>query len=101
MSRAHPADLPTHRPSCVANTLTLDITRILFNQFFVPAMLIGTMRFYYFIQFFTDFDLVWGHNVSVQQNLFIFSHTFHLISMKFDVVMKQFKLNILTTFDKD
>ena len=26
---------------------------------------------------------------------FIFSHTFHLIRMKFDVVMKQFKFNIL------
>ena len=26
---------------------------------------------------------------------FIFSHTFHLIRMKFDVVMEQFKLNML------
>ena len=26
---------------------------------------------------------------------FIFSHTFHLIRMEFDIVMKQFKCNIL------
>ena len=46
---------------------------------------------------FTDLDLGWG--VTGQHKAkpigFIFSHPFHLTRMKFNVVMKQFKLNIL------
>ena len=42
-----------------------------------------------------------GHKVSAKQNLlFLFSHTFfictfHLIRMKFDMLIEQLKLNIL------
>ena len=44
---------------------------------------------------FTDFNFAWGSQG--QQNIFgfIFSHTFHFIRLKFDVVMNQFKLKIL------
>ena len=60
-------------PSYVAKTLTFNIMRNLFHHFFsylpcVYAPLTG----------------------------FIFSHTFELTRMKFDVVLKQFKLNIVT-----
>ena len=46
---------------------------------------------------FTDLDLVWGSigQCKAKPNCLIFSHTFCLIRMKFDVVMKQFKLNTL------
>ena len=41
---------PASWPSCMAKTLTLDITRKLFNQiFFICAMLVGTIGFYHFI----------------------------------------------------
>ena len=46
---------------------------------------------------FTDLDIAWGSQVGLKAKpvCFIFSHTFHLIRMKFGVVIKQFKLNIL------
>ena len=49
---------------------------------------------------FTDLDLAWGSQgqCKAKHNGFIFSHTFHLIRMKFIVVMKQFKLNVLRLF---
>ena len=65
-------------------------------DFVIPAMLIGTFDFYYFIPLSLTLTLYEGRKVSTKQNLFIgyiFSHTFHLIRLKFDVVMKQFKLN--------
>ena len=69
------------------------------TNFLIPAMLIGTIDFYDFYHFITltDLDLVWGSQVwhEVKPTGFIFSHTFHLSRMKFDVVMKQFKLNIV------
>ena len=62
---------------------------------------------------FTDLDLSWGreggrvgggggggHMFSAKQKLigFIFSRTFHVIGMKFGMVMNQFRLNILGLF---
>ena len=49
---------------------------------------------------FTDLDLDRGHKVSTKQNLLasIFLHTLQLIRMKFKMVLKQFKLNILILF---
>ena len=46
---------------------------------------------------FTDLDLAYGSQGQPEVKLigFIFSHDFHLIGMKLDMVMKQFKLNIL------
>ena len=58
-------------------------------------MLIGTIDFCYYTTF-TDLDLAWGsqgHCVPKPVG-FIFSHTFHLIRMKSDVVMKQFEQHI-------
>ena len=45
----------------------------------------------------TDLDLAWGSQSrgKIKPIGFIFSHNCDLIRMKFDVVMKQFKLNIL------
>ena len=47
---------------------------------------------------FTDLDLTWGSQSQCEAKAigFIFSHTFYLIEIKFDVMMKQSKLNILT-----
>ena len=50
---------PADWPSCVAKTLTLDVTRKLLKcsiNFFMPAMLIGTAEFSYIT--FTDLDLL-------------------------------------------
>ena len=82
------------RPSCVAKTLTLNITCQ------VSAMLIGTTDFYHFMPLSLTMTLPGVHKVSAKQKsiCFIFSHTFHLIKMKFDVVMTQFKTNILRLF---
>ena len=59
----------------------VDITWTLF----LLVMLIGTIEFYYFIPLLHKAKPV----------VFIFSHTFQLISMKFDWLLKQFKMNIL------
>ena len=65
-------------------------------NFFVHAMLIGTIDFYHFIPCPLTLTLPGIHKISTKQSIgFIFSHTFQLIRMKFDVVMKQFMLNIL------
>ena len=46
--------------------------------------------------FYTTVTSLGGHKVSVKQNLLAsFPFSFHLIRIKFDVVTKQFKLNIL------
>ena len=51
---------------------------------------------------FTDLDCALvsqgQHTAKSIRFIFFFVHTFHLIRMKFDVVMKQFKLNILRLF---
>ena len=62
-------------------------------NFCISSMLIGTIDFFHLILHSVTLAMPWGHKVSIKQNLF--SHTFHLIRMKFDVVMKHFKLNIL------
>ena len=59
----------------------------------MPSMLIGIIDFYHFIPLLLILTLFGIHKVSAKQNLF--SHTFHLIRMKFDVGMDQFKLIIL------
>ena len=60
-------------------------------------MQIGTIDFYHFYTTLTDFDLAWGSQGRRKAKYFglIFSHTFQLIRMKFDIVLKQFKLNML------
>ena len=81
----------------MAKTVMLDKTHKLFNQiFFIPAMLVGAIDFDDFVPF-TDLDLAWGSHGQhrAKPSGFIFSHTFHLIRIEFDVVVKQFKLNIL------
>ena len=64
---------------------------------FIPAMLIGTINFYHFIPLSLTLPFAGDHKVSTKQNLLasIFSHIFQLTKMKFDMVLKQFKLNIL------
>ena len=49
---------------------------------------------------FADLDLAWGSQGQRKAKPigFTFSHSLHLIKMKFDGVMKQFKLNILRLF---
>ena len=83
--------------------LMLDTTHRLFDHVFIPAILIGATVFCHFIPLLQIMTLPGGHMVSAKQNLFgfIFSHTFHLITMKFHVVMKQFKLNNLRLLESD
>ena len=51
------------------------------THFFIPAMLIGTTNFYYFIPLSLSSTLPGGHEVSSKQNC---SVSFQLIRMKFD-----------------
>ena len=73
----------------------LDITHKLFYQICSYLLFMSTIDFYHFIPL-TDLGLAWCSQGQCKANLtgFIFSDTFHLIRIKFDVVMKQFKLNI-------
>ena len=63
------------------------------------AMLIGT-DFLTSIDHFSDLDFGWGITISAESKHveFIILHTFQLVRMKLDVVMKQFKFNILVLF---
>ena len=63
--------------------------------FAIPAMLLP------FYTAFTGVDLAWGWEGQPKAKAigFIFSHSFHVISIKFDV-MKQFNLNIPVRFSK-
>ena len=59
-------------------------------------MFIGTIDFYHFIPLLLTLNLAGVHKISWKQNLLAsFSRTLQLIRMKFDLVLKQFKLNIL------
>ena len=64
--------------------------------FFTPAMLIGTIDLYHFIPLLLTLAL--PGQCKAKPLGFIFSHTFHLIRMKFDLLLKQFKLNIQILF---
>ena len=63
-------------------------------------MLIGIINFDHFVLLSLTLTLPGGNKVNTKQNLLAsfsnFFHTFHLIRMKSDAVMKQFKLNILS-----
>ena len=85
-------------PSILAKTLTLDITCELLNViFFTPAMHIGSIDFNHFVPLSLTLTFPGGHKVSGKQKhlVFIFMQSFQLIRMKFDIALKQFKLNIL------
>ena len=71
-------------------TRTLDIyTQTVKPNLFIPAMPIGIIDFYHSILL--SLTLPGGNKVSAKQNVLAsFSHSFHLIRIKFDVVMKQF-----------
>ena len=58
-------------------------------------MLIDIINFQHFIPLSLTLTLPGGHKVSsAKQNIgLIFSHTFHMVGMKSNVVRKQFKLN--------
>ena len=89
---------PAGQPSCVTKTLTLDNTRKLFSQnVSILAKLIDTINFYHLIPLSVTLALAASHKVSAKQNLVAsFSCIrFQLIRLKFGVVLKQFKLNIL------
>ena len=93
MSRVGPSVLPAGCRCSVAKTLTLCITRKLFNYFFHACQ---AFRHHCLLPFYTAFsDLDLGCLSRGQREAkhlsFIFSHTFHLIRMKFDVMMKQCK----------
>ena len=63
---------------------------------FIPAMLLGAIDFYHCMLLSLTLTLPGGHKVSTKPKpaVFVFSHTFHFIRMKFNLVVKQFKLNI-------
>ena len=67
------------------------------TNFFIPAVLIGTIDFYHFYTTLADLHLALGSQGQCKAKHlgFIFSHCFKLIGTIFDVVLKQFKLNIL------
>ena len=77
---------PAWQLSGMAKIWTLDVTYILFDRFLSYLPFYGT---------FTDLDLGSHGQQKAKPFGFIFLHTFQLISMKFDMVLKQFKLNSL------
>ena len=87
-------------PSCVAKTLALDITHKLFNLFF-PYLpyLYAPLTFTILDQFHWPWHYL-GVTRSVQSKTYwCHFHThFELITMKFDMMLKQLKLNIPTLF---
>ena len=66
---------PGSQPSCVVQTLKLDIMCKLFNQFFfffffiLPTLLISTIGFYHFVPLSLTLTLPGGHKVISKQNL--------------------------------
>ena len=96
MSRVQPASQPA--VLCVKNLNIGHYTQTVQPNFFIPALLIDTIDFYHCIPFSLTLTLSRGQ-VSLMAYAkpicFIFSDIFHLIRMKFDFVMKQFKVNIL------
>ena len=82
-------DRPDGRPSCVAKTLTLDITRILSTFFFFRTC--HSYRHHWLLPFyaiFIDLDLAWRKGVGVGSQG-------QLIRLKFDEMLKHFKLTLL------
>ena len=65
-------------------------------DFFTPATLIGTIDFYFIPHSLTLTLRERSQCQRIAKSIcFLFLHTFHLSRLKFDVKMKQFKLNIL------
>ena len=97
VSRVRPSIQPDGCPSYMAKHLMLDITYKLFNQVLsclpcLQAPLTSTIYCH-----FSVLDLSWASQGQRKAKPlgFIFFYTFQFIRMKFDVDMKQFKLNIL------
>ena len=83
---------PAGQPSCLAKFQHWILhTNCSTKCFFILAMLLGTVY-----TIFTNLDLAWESQDQhkAKPAVFIFFCTFHLIII-FDVVMEQFKLNIL------
>ena len=85
---------PASQPCSMAKTFQPKV--------FIPDMHIGTIDFHHFIPLWQILMLTGVHKVSTKQNLlasfFFLSFSFFffaLIRMKFDMVLKQLKLNIL------
>ena len=56
---------PARWPGCLAI-----LHGIIFQHFFIPAMLIGTIDFYHFVPFSLTLNLAGDQNVHIKQNLF-------------------------------
>ena len=69
----------------------LDITSKFSVNFVITAMLLGTIDFCHFISL--TLTLPGGHNVFLAS--FSRTHEFSATRVKFDLVLKQFKLNIM------
>ena len=89
--------------SCMAKTFNIGHYRQTVQpNFVIPAILVGTIDFYHGIPLLLTLTLPGGHKDSAKQDILAsFSRTLLLIRMKFDVVMKQFKLNTLRLFLSD
>ena len=84
----------------VARQKLQDYCTVLVNLSTKYVHMCHTYRLHWLLLFYTTFtdpDLGWGslHQCKVKLLDFIFSHTFQLIRLKFDLVLKQFKLHIL------
>ena len=75
---------------------TSNIILKLFSQLFFKTCHVYRHHWLLFCTTFSDLVLVWESQdqCKAKPTGFNFLHTFHLIRMKFDVVMKHFKLNI-------
>ena len=88
------------QPSCVVKTLTLYITCKLCNHIFHGMLILTDYSLLPFYTTFTMLDLARGSQGQGKTKplFFIFSQTFQLIRMQFEVVLKQFKLNVPILF---
>ena len=101
MSRVRPAVLrgkkkkKTQKKKPPKDVSVGDNTQTVQPILFIPAMLKVSIDFYHFVPL--SLTLAWPCATGSAQSKtywFRFSHISHLIKMKFDVVMKQFKLNV-------
>ena len=83
--------------SFMAKTSKLDILQKTFLPNSFTPMLIGTTDLLHYIPLSMTFTSVGGYKFTAKQNLsgFIFLHSCQLIEVRFGVVVKQFKLNIM------
>ena len=86
------------QPSCIAITLALDIHANFSVKYYHTCHAFGHHLLLSFCTNVSDLDLSWDHMVSEKQILLALICSQVTVGLKFDVMLKQCKLNILMLF---